>query len=148
MQPWPRPEALSPPLRATHPGDWETAAFLPDFLLENPLLGRRAQLLQTLLAPRLGIHPHHWLGPGKPIANPRVITENQLQPVLADNFADLVSAELPRGGPQLLSELLHHIRRQAEVFTLRIIGTNLVTSHLQLLAQRLPPLRHHLAARK
>src|SRR5580704_2948601 len=47
MQPWPRPAALSPPLRATHPADWETAAFLPDFLLENPLLGRRDQLLPT-----------------------------------------------------------------------------------------------------
>jgi hypothetical protein len=76
-------------LRATHPADWETAAFLPDFLLENPLLGRRAQLLLTLLAPRLGIRPHHWLGPGKPIAYTRAIIENQLQPVLADNFADL-----------------------------------------------------------
>src|SRR6202162_5041851 len=127
MHPWPRPAALSPPLRATHPAEWETAAFLPDFLLENPLLGRRAQLLQTVLGPRLGIHPDHWLGPGKPIAYPRAIIENQLQPVLADNFADLVSAELPRVGPQLLSELLLHIRRQAEVFTPRIIGTNLVT---------------------
>ena len=82
---------------------------------------------RPLLASRLGIHPHHRLGPGKPVAHPRAIIENQLQPVRANNFADLASAELPRIRPQLLSELLLHLRRQAEVLALRIIGTNLVT---------------------
>src|SRR5580704_2948600 len=43
-------------------------------------------------------HPHHRLGPGKPTAYPRAIIENQLQAVLADSFADLVSAELRRAG--------------------------------------------------
>src|ERR1700729_3746165 len=98
MQPRPRPAALSPPSRATHPADWETVAFLPDFSFENPLLGRRAQLLQTLLAARLGIPPHHWHGPGKPIAWPRAIIENQLSPTLTTSLT-FVSAELRRFGP-------------------------------------------------
>src|SRR5579863_4353256 len=117
-------------------------------LLEDPLFSCPAQLFQTLFAARFGIDSYNWFGPGEPIANPRAILENQLQPVFAHHFADVVSAELPRIGPQLLSELGFHLRRQAEVLTLRIIGTNLVTQGLQLISKRLAALRHHLAAQQ
>src|SRR5208282_6570509 len=96
----PRPAAPSPQSRAAHPADSEIAACPPTSLLENPLLGRPAQLLQTLPAPPLGINPHH----RSPMPTP-----------------------LPRIRPRLSSELLLHLGRQAEVLPLRNVGTNLVT---------------------
>jgi hypothetical protein len=79
-------------------------------------------------------------------------THAPLLPCRKGNFAHFLPAELPRTRPQLSSERVLHLRRQAEVLPLWIIGTNLVTQPLQLLARRLPyvgkiALRHHQARR-
>jgi hypothetical protein len=46
-------------------------------------------------------------------------------------MANVVPASLPRIRLQLLSELRFHLGRQAEVLTLRVTGTNLVTQSLE-----------------
>src|SRR5207248_6734039 len=94
------------------------------FLLENPLFGRCAQLRQFRFASSLGIKPHHRFGSRKPVAHPRTVLQNQLEPVGANHFGDLAAEELARIGLQLPSELLFHFRRQAEVLSFRIEGTN------------------------
>src|SRR5579864_2940645 len=48
----------------------------------------------------------------------------------------------------LLSELCRHLRRQSEVFPLRIKRTNLITDGLQLFAQGLPSPRDCFTAQK
>src|SRR5580698_4181802 len=56
--------------------------------LENPMLRRRAQLLQTFFAARFGVDPHHRLGSRQSVANPRPVAEHQLQSVGAHDLAD------------------------------------------------------------
>src|SRR5579864_2009442 len=70
-------------------------------LFENPILRSRAQPLQAFFAARLRIHPHHRLGPGKSITDPRSIAEDQLQAVGADDPAHFAAAKIPRIRPQL-----------------------------------------------
>src|SRR5450631_567058 len=62
-------------------------------LLENPLLGRRAQLSQFWLTAGFGIHSHHRLGAGQAVAHPRTVFEHQLHPVRAHHFPDLAAKE-------------------------------------------------------
>src|SRR2546421_6066653 len=100
---------------------WKTASF------ENPILRRRAQLLQALFAARLGVDAHDRLSSRQPVADPGTVAEYQLQPVGANHAVNRVAAELPRIGLQLLSELGFDLGRQAEVLPFRIEGTNLVT---------------------
>src|SRR5579871_188429 len=61
--------------------------------LKDPMLRGRAQLLQAALAPRFGVDAHHGLGPRKPVANPRTVTEDELQSVGPHDLTNLVAAE-------------------------------------------------------
>jgi hypothetical protein len=112
------------------------------------MLRGRAQLLQTLLATRFGKDAHHGFGSRQPVADPPPIAEHQLQSVGAHHLADRAAAQLPWILPQLLSELRLDLGRQAEVLPFRIAGTNLVTHHLQLFAQRLASEGNRFTARQ
>src|SRR5436309_6907080 len=94
---------------------------------------RRAQLFRSSFAPGLGIDTHYRFSSRQPVADPRAVIEHQLQPVGADHLFHLVSAKLLGIKPQLLSELLLHLRRQSEVLPFWKKRTNLVTNGPQLL---------------
>src|SRR5437763_13359876 len=104
-------------------------------LLEDPILGGSAQLLQPSLTPRFAIDANNWLRSRQAVADPRSIAEDELQSVLTNDVANLMPAKLVRIGLQLFSELRPHLRRQSEVLPLRKERTNLVTDVIQLLAQ-------------
>src|SRR3954453_11677912 len=87
-------------------------------LFENPVLGSRAQRIQSLFAACFAINAHNRFCPGQPVADPGSITEYQLQSVLANDLANLVPAKLARIRLQLFSELRLHLRRQSEVLAL------------------------------
>src|SRR5579863_7646365 len=112
------------------------------------MLRRRAQLLRAFLAARLRIHAHHRLSSRQAVTDPRPVAEQQLQSVSTDNLVHRAPAELPRIKPQLLSELLLHLWRQAEVLAPREIGTYLVIYGLQLLAHGLASARHRFATQQ
>jgi hypothetical protein len=68
---------------------------------------------------------HHRFGSGKPVAHPRAVIENQLQPVGPHYARNLAPAQLPGIGLQLLSERGFLLRGQVEVLANGIEGTNL-----------------------
>src|SRR2546421_12843876 len=100
---------------------WETAKLA---LFEYPLLGGSAQFLQALGAGGFGVNSDHWFRPREPVTHPRPICKHQLESVGAYNIFNLVSEEFRALAPQLFSELLLHLRRQAEVLPFGIEGTN------------------------
>src|SRR5947207_3176585 len=95
-------------------------------LFENPALGGRAQRIQSLFAARFTVNAHNRFCPGQPVADPGSIAEHQLQSVLANDLANLVSAKFAQIRLQLFSELRLHLRRQSEVLALGKERTNLV----------------------
>ncbi len=72
------------------------SGFSETVLVENPLFGRCAQLLQFFFTSGLGIYPDHRFSPRKPVTYPGTVLENQLQSVGAHDFDDLAAEEFPR----------------------------------------------------
>src|SRR5579875_3213977 len=68
----------------------------PGELLHHPLLCQRAQRVPVALAPHLGVHAHHGFGAAQPVAHPRAVIENQLEPLRPHHTGHLAAAELGR----------------------------------------------------
>src|SRR5258708_38706938 len=121
MPPAPPPGALSRPWLGDRPRAGEISPVLKTVSVENPLFGGRAQFLHSSFVARLGVNPDHRLGSRQAVAHPGTVVEHQLQSIGAHHFTNLAAREFPRIRSQLLSELLLHLRRQAEVLSPWII---------------------------
>ena len=106
------------------------------------------QLCKVFPAARFTVHAHHRLRARKPVAHPRSVRQDELQPVRPYNLGNL-HARNSVGSPRNFSvNFPFHFRRQAEVLSKRIEGTNFGKYAFELLAQRGAATRHHLTTQQ